>query len=274
MKLTLVTACLNSETTLADTIDSVLSQTYDNIEYIICDGGSTDGTLQIIQSYGDRLTLLDGGDNGIFDAFNKGIRAAKGDIVGIINSDDFYSDKYVIEKVMAEFHDTSLDSVYGDLQYVQRDDINKIYRNWQSGEFKHWKFRYGWTIPHPTFFVRRTVYEKYGLFDPDFRISGDYEFELRVLYKHQISCKYIPEVLVKMRNHGNSGGTLENRFMAQKEDRKAWLINGLKPHFYTIPLKPIRKIFQYISPKFSRSKGQKVIGSKAVSVPRLKTSSQ
>lgn len=250
MKLSLITVCLNSESTIGNTIESVLDQTYKDIEYIICDGGSSDNTLNIIKSFDSDIKLIQTADNGIYDAINNGLKHATGEVVGIINSDDFYSNSDVLNQVMREFDNPGIDSVYGDLHYVQHDNINQVYRNWKSGAFARYKFKFGWTIPHPTFFVRNCIYDKYGDYDSNFRLAGDYEMEIRLLYRHKISTKYIPKVLVKMRNNGAGNGSVQKRMIGHKEDYLAWEKNGIKPPFYSIPLKPVRKIWQYISPKF------------------------
>ncbi len=247
MKISLVTVCLNSESTISDTIESVLVQDYADIEYIIFDGGSTDQTIPIIKSFGKAIKLIEGNDSGIFDAMNQAISYTTGDIVAIINSDDFYSHTGVLSKVANCFLTEGTDSVYGDLHYVHRDNIGKVYRNWKSGGFFKNKFKFGWAIPHPSFFVKKEVYNKYGLFDSSFKISGDYELILRFLYKKEISTFYIPEVLVKMRNKGNSDGGISKRLSSLKEDYRAWKSNGLSPAPYTILLKPIRKISQLFS---------------------------
>lgn len=245
MKFSLITVCLNSESTIADTLDSVTCQEYSNYEHIVFDGGSTDRTTDILKSYGDKISLFQGKDKGIFDAMNQALAYASGEVIGIINSDDFYANTKVLSRVRKEFDQTNADSVYGDLHYVHRKNTSRIYRNWRSGAFDRSKFKYGWTIPHPTFFVKRKVYDQYGLFDDSFRISGDYELILRFLYKNKVSASYIPEVLVKMRTGGNSDGGLSKRLASLKEDYLAWKKNGLRPALYTIPLKPLIKIRQF-----------------------------
>lgn len=244
MKFSLITVCLNSEKTIADTIKSVISQDFKDYEHIIFDGGSKDNTIATIKSFQNKVKLIEGKDIGIFDAMNQAIGHTSGEIIGIINSDDFYADPQVLSRVEREFETTGVDSVYGDLHYVHRDDKNKVYRNWKSGYFSRSKFKYGWTIPHPTFFVRKHIYSQFGLFDSSFKISGDYELILRFLFKNQVSVSYIPEVLVKMRNQGNSDGGFIKRFRSLQEDYSAWKKNNLRPAFYTIPLKPLRKLSQ------------------------------
>jgi glycosyltransferase involved in cell wall biosynthesis len=247
MKISIVTPAFNSAQTIADTIRSVKSQHYTDIEYIIVDGGSNDGTHEIVEAHADVVDIfISEKDNGIYHAMNKGIRAASGDVIAILNSDDFYVNPYVIDRVMACFiKNKRLQSVYGDLQYVDKDDTTQIVRHWESGAYKRKRFLAGWMPPHPAFFVRRSAYENYGQFNERLRNSADYELMLRFLYKNGISTYYVPEVLVRMRTGGASNAGLKSRWRANREDRLAWQINGLRPRFYTIPLKPLRKLGQY-----------------------------
>ena len=244
-KVSIITITYNSEETLIETIDSVLNQTYKNIEYIIVDGASTDDTVSIVHSYKDKITkFVSEKDKGLYDALNKGISMATGDVVGILHSDDFYTNHHVIQNVVNAFKTGNADAVYADLFYVDKDDTHKIHRKWKSGHYKHGMFRHGWMPPHPTFFVKREIYEKYGHFNLDLVSAADYELMLRFIHKHQIKLAYLPEFIIKMRVGGKSNLNLKNRIRANKEDRKAWKINGLKPYFYTTYLKPLRKIIQ------------------------------
>ena len=246
MKISLITPSYNSAATIQDTIDCILGQSYPNVEYIIVDGQSKDETVSIIQSYGGKISKwVSESDKGLYDAMNKGISMATGDVVGILNSDDFYSHDKVLEKVVQAFEQHQVDVVYGDLQYVHEVDTKRIVRYWKSGKYRRQNFLYGWMPPHPTFFVKREFYEKFGLFDLSFRSAADYELMLRFLYKHQLKAHYIPEVLVKMRAGGVSNASWKHRFRANKEDRRAWQRNGLKPTFFTTWLKPIRKLTQF-----------------------------
>ena len=245
MKVSIITITYNSESTLIDTIDSVLNQTYKDIEYIIIDGKSTDSTVSIIHSYKDKISkFISEKDNGLYDALNKGIAMATGDIIGVLHSDDFYTNHQVIEKVVQTFKLNQADAVYADLFYVDKTNVDKIVRKWKSGNYKHGMFVNGWMPPHPTFFVRRHCYEKYGSFNLDLVSAADYELMLRFIHKHQIKLAYLPEFIIKMRAGGLSNASLSNRIRANKEDRKAWLMNGLKPKFHTLYLKPLRKIIQ------------------------------
>lgn len=246
MRVSIITVCYNSEKTISDCIKSVALQSYSNIEHIIVDGKSTDKTLEIINSLGSKIThLISEEDKGIYDAINKGIILAQGDVIGILNSDDFYATKDVIKDVVTRFLTEKTDSIYGDIVYVSNKNINHIRRYWRAGSYKDEKFFYGWMPPHPTFFVRKKIYDTYGLYNTNFKIAADYEFMLRMLHKHKITTTYIPKVLVKMRMGGISNVHFKNRILANQEDRKAWQINGLKPRFYTRFLKPLSKIFQY-----------------------------
>jgi len=247
MKVSIITAVYNNKDTIKDAIESVLSQTYKNIEYIIIDGASTDGTVDIIRNYGDKIDkFISEKDNGIYDAMNKGINLASGDIVGILNSDDFYVDNRVIEKVVDVFENKTIDSLYGDLVYVDKDNIDKIVRYWKSREYKEGLFKKGWHPAHPTFFVKREVYEKYGMFNLDFKIAADYELMLRFLEKYKITTAYLPEILVKMRVGGESNRSIKNIIRANIECYKAWKNNGLKIDPLIIIRKPFFKLFQYL----------------------------
>lgn len=242
----IITTTLNSSRTIRHTLKSVQEQNYP-VEHIIIDGASTDNTVEIVNSFPHVKTIITEPDTGIYDAMNKGIRLASGNIVGILNSDDFYPTDGIIRKIAKNFIKYDMDSCYGDLQYVDELDTSKIVRNWKSGSFNRDSFIKGWMPPHPTFFVKKQVYENYGLFDLDLKSSADYEMMLRLLFKHKISTHYIPDILVKMRMGGQSNVSISNRLKANKEDKLAWLKNGLKPKFYTTLLKPIRKITQFIN---------------------------
>lgn len=247
MKVSIITVCYNSEATLEATIRSVVEQDYAGIEYIVVDGGSTDGTSAIISKYRGKIAkLVSEKDEGMYFAINKGIAIATGEIVGILNSDDFYADKHVISRVVEEFASKKADSVYGDLQYVSRDDTSKIFRQWKSGAYDRKRFLKGWMPPHPAFFVRRMGYEEFGVFNTRLNFAADYELMLRFLYKHKLSASYIPRVLVKMRIGGMSNVTLGNRIKANREDRLAWKINGLKAGNFTLLLKPLSKLQQFL----------------------------
>lgn len=246
MKISIITVVWNNAKTIKDAIDSVLSQTYENIEYIIVDGASTDGTVEIVQSYGQKIsTFVSEKDNGLYDAMNKGISLATGDIVGILNSDDFYINEYVIEKVVKEFEGKKVDSVFADLVYVKSDDINKIVRYYDSSYFNPDKFAYGWMPAHPTFFVKREVYLAHGYFKTDYKIAADYELLVRFLFKNFISYCYIPEVLVKMRMGGVST-SWRSIYINTFEQLRACKENGVQTSLVKLFYKYPQKLLGYI----------------------------
>lgn len=247
MKISIITATYNSAETVRDTLASVAMQRSVDIEHIIVDGLSHDNTLDIVKEFPHVAKVVSEKDHGIYDAMNKGIGLASGDVIGILNSDDFYDNPEVLSAVKQAFEDPSVDVVYGDLQYVKKNDVNVVIRHWRSGQYKRKYFFYGWMPPHPTFFVRRRIYDSVGVFNTDLRSAADYEMMLRILVRHNARAGYIPRVLVKMRAGGMSNVTLKNRLRANREDRMAWALNNLKPFFFTIWLKPIRKIFQFIT---------------------------
>jgi glycosyltransferase involved in cell wall biosynthesis len=245
-KISIITACLNNASTIESTLQSVISQDYPNIEYIIIDGGSTDGTLDILAKYKDKIaTLVSEKDGGIYYALNKGLSKATGGIVGFLHADDFYPNNNVLAKVATVFERQNTECIYGDLQYVDRQNADKIIRNWKSESYYDGIFLKGFMPPHPTFFMKREFYEKYGDFNTSLSLAADYELMLRMLHKHKLKAFYIPEVLVKMRVGGASNKTISNRLKANAEDRKAWKINNIQPSIFTLIRKPLGKINQY-----------------------------
>ena len=245
MKISIITACYNSEKTIEDTLKSIQSQTYPDIESIVIDGQSKDRTNEIVSQYSDIVSIhISEPDKGIYDAMNKGIALATGDVVGILNSDDFYADKFVIEKV-AKVFENQVDSVYGDLVYVNKNDTSKLVRYWQSKKIYDGIFQQGWYPAHPTFFVKRYIYEKYGYFNLDFKIAADCELMLRFLEKHKISASYLPEILVKMRTGGASNQSIINIIKANIECYNAWKVNGLYINPIRYLLKPLSKVIQF-----------------------------
>jgi len=207
---------------------------------------STDDTLKIAENYKSNISkLVSQKDKGLYDAINTGIELATGDIIGILHSDDFYIGSDVIEKYVNIFEKEKTDAVYADLYYVNKENTEKVVRKWKSGFYNKNSFLNGWMPPHPTFFVKKEIYDRYGKYNLDFKTAADYELMLRFIFKHQIKIAYLPEFTIKMRVGGKSNVTVKNRVNANLEDRKAWEINGLKPKFYTLYLKPLRKILQF-----------------------------
>lgn len=244
MKVSIITATYNNENTVEDTVLSVSSQTYKNIEHIIIDGNSSDNTIQIIKKHQDKIAkIISEPDKGIYDALNKGIKYASGDIICFLHADDIYADDTIIEKAVILFSEKQTDSIYGDLQYVAKEDTGKIIRYWKSGEFTFSKLKKGWMPPHPTFLVKKEIYENCGVFDTNFKIAADYDIILRFLGKHKISTAYFPKVMIKMRIGGESNKSLKNIIKKMKEDVKA-LKKNKTGNWHTVILKNFIKIPQ------------------------------
>lgn len=247
IKLSIITVCYNSSETIGDTIKSIANQSYKNVEYIIVDGASKDNTIEIVKSYGSVVTkCISEKDNGIYDAMNKGIQLATGDVVGILNADDVLNNEFVLEKIASAFESNSVDACYGDLKYVRKDDLTKVVRFWKSGKYTDGKFYYGWMPPHPTFYVRRSVYSRLGLYRTDMPSASDYELMLRYIHVNKIRLHYIEEVIVLMREGGLSNRSFKHRIDANRDDRRAWAVNGVEPKFFTLFLKPLSKLLQFV----------------------------
>lgn len=205
MKISIITAVFNAEDTILDTLKSVQSQTYENIEHIIQDGGSTDSTLEIIRANcTDKMSIVSAGDCGIYDAINKGINRAQGDIIGVLHSDDFFASPEVIARVANRLKNFRSDGVYGDLQYVAARDTSRVIRHWSAGRYDSKQLNWGWMPPHPTVYLRRHVFEQYGCYDTRYEISADYDAMLRFLQGDKVQLEYLAEVMVKMRIGGIS----------------------------------------------------------------------
>lgn len=217
MKISIITVCYNSAATIESTFKSVASQDYPDIEYIIVDGGSTDGTLDIIKRYQNISMLVSEPDKGIYDAMNKGIRMATGHVIGTLNADDFYVNNTVISDVAKTFGDDAVDACFADLVYVDQSNTDKIVRYWKSQPYQSGLFRKGWMPAHPTFFARKSVYEKFGVFDLNFRIAADFELLFRLIEKNKIRTVYLPKVIIKMRMGGTTNKNLENIRIQNKE---------------------------------------------------------
>lgn len=248
MKISIITCVFNSADTLEDTIKSVLSQSYKNIEYIIIDGGSTDRSLDIIKKYQGKISkIVSEKDDGIYNAMNKGIRLATGDIIGILNSDDIYNSNDVISKIAELFNNNDIDCVYGDLYYVSMHDTNKIIRYWKSSPYKEGAFRLGWHPPHPTLFIRKEIYNKYGLFNERFKVSSDFELMLRYFEKYKINNYYYPEILVRMRVGGESNKDIKKIFIGNYYVLRAFKKNAIKVNILIYPFyRLLPKMKQYL----------------------------
>ena len=237
MKISIITATYNSGATLRDTIKSVLRQTYSDYEMLVIDGGSSDNTKEIVDEFipkfHGRLKWFSGKDKGLYDAMNKGINHATGDVIGILNSDDFYADEHVLESIANGIRD--VDTVYGDLVFVNPDNTNQVVRQWIGSQHQPGSFMKGWHPAHPTFYARKELFEKHGGFDISFDVSADFELMFRFLEKGQAKSRYVPHTFVKMRLGGESTGSIKKIIQGNKNVLRAFKKNGYKvPHFYLV----------------------------------------
>lgn len=229
MKISIITATYNSAATITDCIASINNQTYQDIEHIIIDGASTDNTLEIIKYTPNRVKqYFSEPDKGIYDAMNKGINLVTGDIVGILNSDDLYANNFIIEKIIQVFKTKNVDCVHADLYYVNQNNTDKIVRHWRTRDYTPGAFKYGWHPAHATFFVRKEVYAKYGLFNLDFSLAADFELMLRLFERHKITSAYLSEPIVRMRLGGATSKNIKNIIKQNIECYKAFKVNGIK----------------------------------------------
>jgi glycosyltransferase involved in cell wall biosynthesis len=252
MKVSVIIPTYNSEKYIASALDSVLFQTYQDIECVIMDGGSQDSTLNIIRKYQEqyknKIMFSSEKDKGVFDALNKGIKKSTGQIIGWMGSDDFYPSNSVIEKAVNIIDNEKVEICWGDLLYVDRDNTSKVLRNWESSQYKKGMFQNGWQLPHFTSFVKRDVFDRLGYFNLEFKIAADYDLFLRFLEKNSIKSSYIKEVLLKMRTGGQSNNTITNIIKGNLECIRAWKMNNLRANFLRLFFKKIiSKIRQYIS---------------------------
>ena len=246
MKVSIVTVCYNSEATIRDTIESVIAQSYPDIEYIIVDGASTDRTMAIVNGYKDRISMVvSEPDKGIYDAMNKGIKLATGDVVGLLNSDDFFADNTIISKLVHTFeNDVTVAGIYGDLVYVQKNNASKNVRYYSSRFFSRWKIRFGLMLPHPTLYLRREVFQEFGFYKLDYRVAADYEFITRLITRG-VSLKRLPTVMVKMRAGGISSTGIWWCIHQNMEIVRACRDNGVYTNFFMISAKFPFKILSY-----------------------------
>jgi glycosyltransferase involved in cell wall biosynthesis len=244
MRISIVTVCYNSVETLGDTVQSVLGQAGVDAEHVIVDGGSTDGTAELVAGYNGQIAkFISEPDEGIYDAMNKGLRMATGEIVGCLNADDVYADDQVLCEVADAIQSQGLDAVYGDLLYVRRDDGEKVVRYWKAGPYLPGAFRVGWVPPHPTFFCRRELFEKFGYYDPQYRIAGDFELMLRLMVKSRSRTGYIQRPLVRLRVGGRAN-TIRGRLCGNREILHAFAANGLRPSAGLFVRRPLARLGQ------------------------------
>jgi len=249
----IITVVLNNKDTIEDCMLSVFNQSYPDIEYIVIDGGSVDGTLDIIKKYEAKISkFVSEPDRGIYDAMNKGISLATGDIVGILNSDDFYINNDVISLIIKEFIEKNVDSVFADLVYVKRNDSNKMVRYYDSSKFTKERLRFGLMPAHPTLFVKRRIYHDFGLFKEEYKISGDFELIARIFGKGSISYSYINKPIIKMRTGGVSS-SIKNKIKLNKEIYKACKENGIKTNYILLALRSLYKLSEPFSSKRLRN---------------------
>jgi glycosyltransferase len=245
IKISVITAVFNNKDTVGQAIDSVLSQSYPSIESIVIDGASTDGTLAVLEPYRPCLgMLISERDQGIYDALNKGIKHATGDVVGFLHADDVFENHQVLAKVALAFEDPAVDAVYGDLVYVEGDNLNNVIRYWRAGSCSLSAIKWGWMPPHPTFYVRRSVYERFGAFNTAYRISADYDSFLRFFLMAKIRTKYIHEVLIRMRIGGVSNRSIKTICIKSWEDMKV-IQNNKVGGICTLIFKNLRKVSQF-----------------------------
>lgn len=248
MKVSIITSAYNAASTIEDTITSVLSQSYNNIEYIIIDGASTDNTAKIVTKYNNKITkFVSEKDDGIYFGLNKGLSLATGDIIGFLHADDTFADNDTIKNVVDNFKKTNSDIVYGNLLYVYTKNTDKIIRNWQSSKVKKHKFQLGWMPPHPTIFTKKTVYDEHGIFDTEYKIAADYELILRLIYKNNLNISYLNNTITKMRVGGASNRSLAAIIKKTSEDYRIMRKHGFMFPAFTILCKYLIKIPQFFT---------------------------
>jgi glycosyltransferase involved in cell wall biosynthesis len=249
MKVSIVTVTLNSAATLATTMDSVCCQDHPDIEHILIDGRSSDRTLDIIRSYPHVARFISEPDNGLYDAINKGIRRATGDVVGILNSDDFFPSRHVVSRVVEALSHQQVDAVIGDVAFVRPGNLDRIVRMYSSCKFHPRQFAGGYMPAHPTFYVRRRCYEQFGVYQTDYRIAADYELLVRFLHRHRVTYAYLPMTMVHMRTGGVSNRSIASRYVLNREIVRACRENGVTTNMARLSLKYFFKIFEYVRPR-------------------------
>jgi len=248
MRISIITVTYNSAATLHDTLKSVAAQDYPDIEHILVDGASRDNTVDIIKSYPHVKKWVSEKDSGLYDAINKGIRMADGDVVGILNSDDFFPSNGVVSTIAAAFENNKVDAVFGDIAFVRPANLDKVIRLYSSKKFTPRRFAYGYMPAHPSFYVRKSCYDNLGLYKFDYSIAADYELLMRFIYKHSVSYFYIPEILVYMRTGGVSNKNILSRYTLNKEIVRACKENGVHTNMAVLSLKYFNKVFEFVKP--------------------------
>ena len=251
MKVSIITSCFNREKTIAQAIESVLSQDYPDIEYIVVDGASKDNTLAIINRYKGSIShIISEPDNGMYEGINKGIRATTGDIIGLLHSDDFLFSTNTISRIVKRFEETQADFIYGNGLFVDSDNTDKVVRNWLGGKYSKWKVRHGWLPLHPTCYIRKSCMDKWGLYDESYKIAADSDFLFRYLYEADLKVEYLNEYIVKMRMGGLSTDS-KRRKMMWEEDIRMYKSHGMPPTLTKLE-KMAWKVPQFISAKLKR----------------------
>jgi len=254
MKVTIITVTWNSAATLRDTLESVKNQTYPNIEHILVDGASKDGTVDLIRAYPHVAKWVSEKDKGLYDAINKGILMSTGDVIGILNSDDFFPHAHVIERMVEVFKKENADAVFGDIAFVKPDNLNRIVRLYSSKRFHPRKFAYGYMPAHPSFYVKREFFEKHGLYKLDYKIAADYELLMRFMHGNGLKYVYHPEIMVYMRTGGVSNKNVLSRYTLNKEIVRACKENGVSTNMLLLSFKYFFKVFEFITPAVKRGK--------------------
>ena len=248
MKVSIITVCFNSDKTIRDTIESVLAQDYPNIEYLVIDGLSKDNTMDIVNEYSGKISkIISESDQGIYDAMNKGVKYSTGDIIGILNSDDFFDNRSIISDVVEHFNSNpTVGLIIGDVVYVDPNNIEKITRFYSSKKFKPFKLRFGWMPPHTATFIKTDLYRKYGNYSTDYEISADYELFVRLLLIHEVFYARIDKVLVRMRTGGRSSSGIKSNFILNTEIVKACKDNGIYTNIFMVLLKIPMKLLELL----------------------------
>lgn len=254
MKITVITATYNSAATVRDTMESLLGQTYKDVEHIIVDGGSTDGTMEIVKEleprYGGRLRYISERDKGIYDAMNKGIGMATGEVVGLLNSDDFYTSPDVLETLAEELTSSGADAVFGDIHFVKSDDLHKCVRYYSSANFRRWRMLLGFMPAHPSFYCKKAAYERFGLFKLDYKIAADFENLIRLIYKGRIKFRYVPKDCVTMRTGGASTSGFASHKQIMADHVKAYRENNVPSNAFIDSLRYFFKLGEFFSRYF------------------------